>query len=177
MTKSIKIPGTDQEIELNNFTVLISEDSAYARMVYYKLERKYFNSSYPFQFNEIIEDRHSPKEQVDLIDELIEKFPDIQFLFTTNSPIILSNIPNDKINIYKVDENLNCTKINSTFYKQNIELICKVVFGVTGRPKEVNSELELLGQLNFKAAFGKITDSEELERLRLNRVYQTDIII
>lgn len=53
----------------------------------------------------------------------------------------------------------------------------RTVFVVTGRPKEVNLELELLAQLNFKAAFGKITDSEEVERLRLSRIYQTDVII
>jgi hypothetical protein len=52
----------------------------------------------------------------------------------------------------------------------------RTVFVVTGRPKEVNSELELLGQLNHKAAFGYITDSEELERLKLRRIYQTDVL-
>lgn len=177
MTKKIEIPYSDAEIELNNFTVLISEDSHLARIIYYRLEVEYFKTPYPFHFKEDIEEKHSPKEQVDLIEELLREFPDDQFILTTNSPIILSSIPNDKINIYKVDENLNCTKINSIFYKQNIELICKIVFGVTGRPKEVNSELELLGQLNYKAAFGKISEEEELERLRVSKIYQTDVTV
>lgn len=82
-----------------------------------------------------------PAWQRTIISVLREVFPNIQFIVTTHSPQVLSNVPRENVfilNNFKLEENKPHTE------GRDSNAILEDVFGVSSRPEEEKNELDEL---------------------------------
>ncbi|KDE69071.1 hypothetical protein FUSO6_01430 [Fusobacterium necrophorum DAB] len=97
-----------------------------------------------------------PKWQTKIIDVLCSTFPNIQFIFTTHSPSVLANIPNEHILVL---DNLQITKLSEKTYGRNIDNIFREIMQVEIRPEKIRTLLK-----NFDTALdnGQIEQAKQL---------------
>lgn len=77
-----------------------------------------------------------PKWQHDLIDKLVRTFPNVQFILTTHSPLIVSDSPN--ILVYSLENgNLHKTK---NIYGEDANTLLNNIFDVPVRTPEVEND-------------------------------------
>lgn len=97
-----------------------------------------------------------PSWQSKIIKVLTETFPKIQFIFTTHSPSVISNILNENILVL---DNLEIYKLNDKTYGRDIESIVREVMRTEVRPQEIVKKLKKFNELLDD---GKIKDAREL---------------
>ena len=85
-----------------------------------------------------------PSWQKKIISVLKKIFPKVQFVFTTHSPSILSNVSNKNILIL---DNFEIYPLENMTYGKDIEAILREVMRVQVRPKEVIDKLKLFNDL------------------------------
>ena len=85
-----------------------------------------------------------PSWQKKIISVLKKIFPKVQFIFTTHSPSILSNVSNKNILIL---DNFEIYPLENMTYGKDIEAILREVMRVQVRPKEVIDKLKLFNDL------------------------------
>ena len=79
-----------------------------------------------------------PDWQYNILNYLVESFPNVQFIVTTHSPYVVGSIPNDKIKIYICEKEGFDAKVEAFdnskgFYGANIERITRAVFRTSAR--------------------------------------------
>lgn len=111
-------------------------------------------------------------------------FPNIQFIVTTHSPLICRAC--EKGSIWRLaapDSEIPSGEIVGTerdrlIYGNILDAYGTEAFGQSPvRSEKSNEKLQRLGELNMRAAFGKITAEEEKERQTLQQIFQTDVTI
>ena len=85
-----------------------------------------------------------PSWQKKIISVLKKIFPKVQFVFTTHSPSILSNVSNKNVLIL---DNFEIYPLENMTYGKDIEAILREVMRVQVRPKEVIDKLKLFNDL------------------------------
>lgn len=85
-----------------------------------------------------------PSWQKKIISVLKKIFPKVQFVFTTHSPSVLSNVSNKNILIL---DNFEIYSLENMTYGKDIEAILREVMRVQVRPKEVVDKLKLFNDL------------------------------
>ncbi|MCB8565791.1 AAA family ATPase [Fusobacterium ulcerans] len=97
-----------------------------------------------------------PSWQSKIIKVLTETFPKVQFIFTTHSPSVISNILNENILVLN---NLEIYKLNDKTYGRDIESIVREVMRTEVRPQEIVKKLK---EFNKLLDDGKIEDARKL---------------
>lgn len=82
-----------------------------------------------------------PKWQRNILKVLKEEFTKTQFIITTHSPLVISNLKNDEVNIFKVNRN-SVEKIPA--YGKNLHSIYYEAFGIPERTEEVQKLFDTL---------------------------------
>ena len=104
-----------------------------------------------------------PSWQSKIIKVLTKTFPKVQFMFTTHSPSVLSNISNENILILS---NLGIYKLTDKTYGRDIESIVHQIMRTEVRPQEI---VENLKRFNNLLDEGRINEAkkilEELEEV------------
>ena len=85
-----------------------------------------------------------PSWQKKIISVLKKIFPKVQFVFTTYSPSVLSNVSNKNVLIL---DNFEIYPLENMTYGKDIEAILREVMRVQVRPKEVIDKLKLFNDL------------------------------
>ena len=80
-----------------------------------------------------------PRWQWKIVDALTETFPNVQFIVTTHSPIIVSSCKN--ANIISIDENQNIRYIGDS-YAFSVNEILRNMFGCYTRPAKVEKLID-----------------------------------
>lgn len=109
-----------------------------------------------------------PSWQSKIIKILTEIFPKIQFIFTTHSPSILVNIPNENILIL---DKLEIYNFENKTYGRDIESILREVMKVEVKPKEIIEKLEKFNDLLDE---GKVEKAKKLLEELENVLGKTD---
>lgn len=104
-----------------------------------------------------------PLWQTKILEVLVRRFPNVQFVVTTHSPYIIGSIPGDKIKVYTCVKNESVVDIELfeefNAYGANIDILSEKLFGVNGRfVKEVQERFKELSDLIYK---GEITKAKE----------------
>lgn len=111
-------------------------------------------------------------------------FPNIQFIVTTHSPLVCRAC--EKGSIWRLaapDSEIPSGEIIGTerdrlIYGNILDAYGTEAFGESPVRSEKSDEmLQRLGELNMRAAFGKITTEEEKERQTLQQIFQTDVTV
>ena len=92
-----------------------------------------------------------PSWQRKIIDSLHKTFPKVQFIFTTHSPTVLTNVPKENIQIIKDGKIFN-TETNT--YGRDVNSILREVMQTEIRPSEVKEKL---------TAFSNAIDDSDLD--------------
>lgn len=104
-----------------------------------------------------------PSWQSKIIKVLTKTFPKVQFIFTTHSPSVLANIPNENILILN---DLEIYQLEEKTYGRDIESIVYQIMRTEVRPQEI---VEKLKRFNNLLDEGKIAEAkkllEELEKV------------
>ena len=80
-----------------------------------------------------------PAWQKKIIHDLREIFPNVQFLFTTHSPSVLSHVPRE--NILMLNNHQVYPPMNKT-YGRDVDSILREIMLVESRPKEILDKLK-----------------------------------
>lgn len=104
-----------------------------------------------------------PSWQKKIISVLCKIFPKVQFIFTTHSPSILSNVSNKNILIL---DNFEIHQLENMTYGKDIEAILREVMRTEIRPKEVIEKLRLFNDMldenNISEAKSILEELEEI---------------
>lgn len=92
-----------------------------------------------------------PSWQRKIIDSLHKTFPKVQFIFTTHSPTVLTNVPKENIQILKDGKIFN-TETNT--YGRDVNSILREIMQTEIRPSEVKEKL---------TAFSNAIDDSDLD--------------
>ena len=104
-----------------------------------------------------------PSWQSKIIKILTETFSKVQFIFTTHSPSVLSNVPNKNILIL---DNFEIYPLENMTYGKDIEAILREVMRIEVRPKEVVEKLKLFNDMLDKNKLSNAKDIlKELEEI------------
>lgn len=104
-----------------------------------------------------------PSWQSKIIKILTETFSKVQFIFTTHSPSVLSNVPNKNILIL---DNFEIYPLENMTYGKDIEAILREVMRTEVRPKEVVEKLKLFNDMLDKNKLSNAKDIlKELEEI------------
>lgn len=168
MLKNIILPDSinfpETKLELNNFTVLIGEDSNFIDYInekYFYL-REFTKTPKPYFLGNTL-DYSSPKYIIQFIEKLITNYSSEQFLIVSNSPVVMSNLPNHLTNIYKFSTDGSvefgkktvCEKLESIYYGADLDFICRKVFSSDGRPNNIGGKIRELRSCIQKAEIEK----------------------
>nr|MCU0392425.1 ATP-binding protein [Thermoflexibacter sp.] len=97
-----------------------------------------------------------PKWQRNILKVLKEEFVQTQFIITTHSPLVISNLKNEEVNIFKVNKN-SVHKIPA--YGKNLHSIYLEAFEVPERAEEVQ---KLLNSLSIEIERENVEKAENL---------------
>ncbi len=92
-----------------------------------------------------------PKWQHDLVDKLVQTFPNVQFILTTHSPHIISD--RSDILVYALDDG-ELTQVPN-IYGEDVNTVLTKVFDVPVRDKEVQQEFDNIAELIANHEFDK----------------------
>lgn len=108
-----------------------------------------------------IEDGISPKIQTRMLDVLLHFFPHIQFIVSTNSPVLISNIScYEKTLVYKIHEK-QVNKI-PCFYGLTLSEIFYNLAGVKNQPDEVRSMIaDFQSELDDIESYANLSETEK----------------
>lgn len=101
-----------------------------------------------------------PKWQTDIAMRLIEVFPNLQFIVTTHSPLVITNIPSSSLRILKNEEGMLSISDSSIGYGLPTSVIMKDLMGLENElPKQVE---DLLLQTYASIQQGQIEEATHL---------------
>lgn len=104
-----------------------------------------------------------PKYQRIIIDKLKDLFPEVQFVLSTSSPLIINTVKNSSVLILK--DNTILQTDNQT-YGRDSDTILREVFGISSRPDYINKMFkEFYDKLDKRDFYGAEEVIEALERL------------
>lgn len=104
-----------------------------------------------------------PKYQRIIIDKLRDLFPEVQFVLSTSSPLIINTVKNSSVLILK--DNTILQTDNQT-YGRDSDTILREVFGISSRPDYINKMFkEFYDKLDKRDFYGAEEVIEALERL------------
>lgn len=122
-----------------------------------------------------------PTWQTRIGDWFTKYFPKIQFIVTTHSPLVCRAAVNGSIwrlakpGSNQCSEEITGLEKEKLIYGNILDAYGTELFGSSPVRSEKSSILlDKLGSLNIRAALGKITESEEIERLNLQKLLSTD---
>ena len=96
-----------------------------------------------------------PSWQKHIIADLCKIFPQVQFVFTTHSPIVLSNVKNDNIVALSSGK---VYKVNQKTYGRAADSIMKEIMGTDVRPEDVSA---------LQDKFNTALDRGEIEKAKI----------
>lgn len=154
-------------------------------LVFYSIKKEDFRITLPgvVLIDEIDAHLH-PTWQTRIGQWFTQYFPNIQFIVTTHSPLICRAC--EKGSIWRLaapDSEIPSGEIVGTererlIYGNILDAYSTEAFGQSPvRSEKSNEKLQRLGELNMRAAFGKITAEEEKERQTLQQIFQTDVTV
>lgn len=104
-----------------------------------------------------------PSWQKRVISVLCKIFPKVQFIFTTHSPSVLSNISNQNILVL---DNFEIYSLKNMTYGKDVEAILREVMRTEVRPKEVVEKLKLFNDMLDKNNISEAKNIlKELEKI------------
>lgn len=98
-----------------------------------------------------------PKWQRNILRSLVDIFPKAQFIITTHSPLVISNLETATTNVYLLKKNE--ARQLKHFYGRDIRDIMNEFYGVTARPKEITN---LIDRLFYLIETEKQSEAQEL---------------
>lgn len=101
-----------------------------------------------------------PQWQEKIIPQLTKTFPNVQFIITTHSPIVLSYIQPENIYLLKNTENGIIAENPQTSFGRDIVEIVENIMGISSRPSFIATKIDNLFQLIAKG------ELEEAKKLR-----------
>lgn len=103
-----------------------------------------------------------PKWQISVLNALSATFPNVQFIVTTHSPLVINRIQNDQLILLDNQTITQGSEIHNV-YGKDVNTIIEDIMGTTGRPKEIKM---IIGEIE------KILDNDKpdtkLARKKLN---------
>jgi Leucine-rich repeat (LRR) protein/predicted ATP-binding protein involved in virulence len=81
-----------------------------------------------------------PKWQRNILKALVESFPNVQFIVTTHSPLVISNVEEEKMSVYLVDK-AEVQQFNN-FYGRDIRDVLYEFYGIKARPEKVQADID-----------------------------------
>ena len=123
-----------------------------------------------------------PNWQIDIGIWFTRYFPQTQFIVTANSPLVCRAAENGSIwlitypNGGSQSREVTGVERDRLLYGNVLDAFGTELFGNKAvlRSEQTETMRKQLGSLNIKFVLGKITDSEEQERLRLQKIFTTD---
>ena len=98
-----------------------------------------------------------PKWQRNILRALADSFPSVQFIVTTHSPLVISNLKEETTNVYLIEKS-EARPLND-FYGRDIRDVLYDFYGVKARPTEIQTKIDKM----FR--FIQIENIEEAEKL------------
>ncbi|HCR60878.1 MAG TPA: chromosome segregation protein SMC [Serratia liquefaciens] len=107
-----------------------------------------------------------PKWQQEIVGNLRNTFPNIQFILTTHSPQVLSTVPSHCIKILRNDEN-GMLKIDEAEFSLGSEsdMILEDIFSVKSRPENIE-QVQMLNRYK-ELVINEMWDTEEAKVLKI----------
>lgn len=122
-----------------------------------------------------------PSWQTEIGRWFLQYFPSLQFIVTTHSPLVCRACEHGSIwRLSPPGSGQPSTEIvgverDRLIYGNILDAYGTEIFGSSpARSEQSNEKLKRLGQLNIRAALGKIKPEEETERLELEKIFTTD---
>ncbi|HDL8450350.1 chromosome segregation protein SMC [Pectobacterium odoriferum] len=108
-----------------------------------------------------------PKWQQEIVGNLRDTFPNIQFILTTHSPQILSTVPSHCIKILRNDEN-GMLRIDEPEFSLGSEsdMILEDIFLVKSRPENIE-QVKMLNRYK-ELVINEMWDTDEAKRLKID---------
>lgn len=109
-----------------------------------------------------------PKWQTDIAPRLKEIFPNVQFIVTTHSPLVITNIPSDSLRVINWNDGEVIVSNSEIGYGLPTSVIMKDLMGLENElPREI--ELDLLPGIYTAITDGNIFRARELYSILLER--------
>lgn len=88
-----------------------------------------------------------PQWQTEIAEKLCDTFPNIQFIVTTHSPLVITNVKTEQLRVLKTEDGVTKLVDNDYSYALPVSIILKDVMGIKNElPKEIEEKIELTHQ-------------------------------
>lgn len=88
-----------------------------------------------------------PQWQTEIAEKLCNTFPNIQFIVTTHSPLVITNVKTEQLRVLKTEDGVTKLVDNDYSYALPVSIILKDVMGIKNElPKEIEEKIELTHQ-------------------------------
>ena len=88
-----------------------------------------------------------PQWQTEIAKKLCNTFPNIQFIVTTHSPLVITNVKTEQLRVLKTENGVTKLADNGYSYALPVSIILKDVMGIKNElPKEIEEKIELTHQ-------------------------------
>jgi predicted ATP-binding protein involved in virulence len=83
-----------------------------------------------------------PQWQTEIAEKLCNTFPNIQFIVTTHSPLVITNVKTEQLRVLKTEDGVTKLVDNDYSYALPVSIILKDVMGIKNElPKEIEEKL------------------------------------
>lgn len=101
-----------------------------------------------------------PQWQTEIAEKLCDTFPNIQFIVTTHSPLVITNVKTEQLRVLKTEDGVTKLVDNDYSYALPVSIILKDVMGIKNElPKEI--ELDILPKIYRLIKEGDIKMAKE----------------
>ena len=101
-----------------------------------------------------------PQWQTEIAEKLCNTFPNIQFIVTTHSPLVITNVKTEQLRVLKTEDGVTKLVDNDYSYALPVSIILKDVMGIKNElPKEI--ELDILPKIYRLIKEGDIKMAKE----------------
>ncbi|MBQ1190975.1 MAG: AAA family ATPase [Bacteroidales bacterium] len=88
-----------------------------------------------------------PQWQTEIAEKLCDTFPKIQFIVTTHSPLVITNVKTEQLRVLKTEGGVTKLADNGYSYALPVSIILKDVMGIKNElPREIEEKIELAHQ-------------------------------
>lgn len=88
-----------------------------------------------------------PQWQTEIAEKLCNTFPNIQFIVTTHSPLVITNVKTEQLRVLKTEDGVTKLVDNDYSYALPVSIILKDVMGIKNElPKEIEEKIDLTHQ-------------------------------
>ncbi|MGB0930832.1 MAG: AAA family ATPase [Chitinophagales bacterium] len=106
-----------------------------------------------------------PKWQMTVLDALSTVFPNIQFIVSTHSPLVINHVLNEQLIVLNDSNILQGSAIHNT-YGQDVNSIVEDLMGGLDRPREIKSRIEEIDNILAEEEIDTRLARKKLEELR-----------